>query len=322
MEVAAAAATSQPQPTTIPRWFQEQVLRLKEENVRNINLNLRRVSTEMLEALAEALQGNSSIQVINLTSCLTTAALLQRNNGHDAMLLPLARAVEQNSSLTTLHLSYNRLVHAPSLARCISSSSCCCCSTRQSSLVELRLDHNQLNDETVIALAETLATNTTLKVLHLDSNNIGDNGGVAIAKSLWQNETLQKLGLGRNNLGTVTVKALLEVLQTKNVSLNWLSLPFYKLDMDKRLSQRCLFLVKANRFGRYLLQSEGRRRKTMESDCNSAADEESRLQNVRQDNTSNNIRNSLWPLLLARAEPDVTFFFLVEKPSLVPSCHS
>jgi Leucine-rich repeat (LRR) protein len=283
--------------STIPQWFQEQILRLNDESVRNINLNLRRVTPAMLDALSEALKNNASIQVINLTSCLAAAAAAD----HAAtMLLPLALAVEQNISLQTLHLSYNQLVDAPSLANCISHSS---------SLVEVHFDHNQLNEDTAMALAMNLSINTSLKVLNLDYNSIGERGGVAIAQALVQNKTLKTLALKRNRLGIHTTHAFLQALR-ENVSLQSLSLAVNP-DMPPTQVQICLHLIKANRDGRYLLYNKNKWKSCNQNSIDGCI--------RRQDEQGESSRKGLWPFVLARSDPDIIFFFLVEKPSLVPS---
>lgn len=286
------AALASRSPNAPPQWFQEHCARLRESGcqIRNLNFNIRQLNPSMIVALSGALVENQSIRVINLTSSLTSAVL--QKHDHASIILPLAFAIHDHVSLSTLHLSYNKLADASPLKLCIDA--------QKSRLTELHLDHNLLTEKTAFALAEALEKNTSLLLLQLDSNRLGEAGGVAIAKALRKNTCLQTLGLQRNRLGTRTANALLDSLQTDNFSLHRLYLGVNP-DIPESIEAKCLRLVRANQCGRYLLRIEGR-----EQD---------------KDNYSerpNSHAKSLWPHILARREPDIVFFFLTVQPSLVP----
>ena len=57
---------------------------------------------------------------------------------------------------------------------------------------------NQIGDESAIAFAKALKTNSTLKQIDLCFNQIG---GIAIAKALKTNSKLQQINLDKNQIG-------------------------------------------------------------------------------------------------------------------------
>lgn len=69
-----------------------------------------------------------------------------------------------------------------------------------STLEELHLDTNQIDDDGVEALAAVLAANTSLKKLNLSANRIGDAGVAALAEMLKVNSTLEELDLASNEV--------------------------------------------------------------------------------------------------------------------------
>ncbi len=237
--------------TSLPPWLQDHCHRLTSVSsnqschfdsvITNLNLNLRRLDFQMMEALVEALAQNNQIRIINLTSTLATLT----NTTSDHTLIPLSNLMRLHSSLEVVHLSYNRLVNALHLGQALATNTC---------LVELYLDHNQLTDDAAIAIAQGLLQNpnTRLQVLYLNSNQIGDSGGEAIGNLLKTNTSIKRLDLTKNHrlLGSRTANMFSDALET-NMTLVELS-----LDENPNLQHATisiLQLVQANRAGRYLL---------------------------------------------------------------------
>jgi hypothetical protein len=194
-------------------------------------------------------------------------------------ILPLAHVLAYpQKSLQVIHLSYNRLEHAASIGDALRTNY---------TLQELYFDYNRLDSASAISLANGLRQNQTLRVLQLNSNCIGDVGGQALGRALKYNTTLKKLGLNRNQLGDNSGRALVQgLVQDNNVSLTIL-----QLDENPLLSSYAALLqyyVRTNLVGRYMLGA--------------------------------GVISlwSLWPLVLQNLEADMIFFFLTEKPDLVP----
>lgn len=291
-----------PADSVSPAWLEEQCQRLQDEggNLRNLNLNIRQLTPTMLHRLSRAIQDNQRIQIVNLTSSLTSfgrRANMPGNLTTEAHFLrPLGEALHSHVSLTTLHLSYNLLHDATPIASAIRMNQ---------TLTELHLDRNRLNPDMGVALAEALRQNRTLKVLQLGSNQVGEKGGIALAKALGEggNTSLKTLGLARNELGPGTADALLKALDDNH---NNLTLTLLMVDQNPHMPplkvQKIQRLVNANQSGRYLLHISDYSDESAEKQAYSI--------------------QGLLPLVLVRLEPDMMFFFLCEKPSLVPLSHT
>lgn len=223
--------------TPIPSWLEEHCFRLQDEgaNVQNLNLNLRRLTNRMMQALTEALLKSQRIEIINLTSALS---------GHDPnhVILPFIPVLNGHPSLRIIYLSYNRLQAASAIGATL---------RRNTTLLELYLDYNQLNTATAIALAYGLEKNQTLRVLQLNSNKIGDAGGKALALALRDNTCLKSLGMNRNQLGMSTGAAFLSVLED-NLSLTTIHIE-ENPDLVP-LAPIVKYMVRTNKAGRYLLK--------------------------------------------------------------------
>lgn len=316
----------------IPTWLKENCLRLNDEgeNLRNLNLNIRRLNLAMILVLSEALRDNTRIETVNMTSSLSNT---QRNQDAGRILIPLAYALRRHVSLKTIHLSYNQLKDATSLGVTLELN--------RSSLTELYLDHNRLSVDTAVALARALRRNNKLSILQLNSNNLGDEGGRIIAEALRENTGLKTLGLARNSLQSKTADALLKALDFQgNVSLVRLSLSGNP-GIPKVSERTISYLVRANRAGRYLLRNDSTKNKICGKNCGDDTNdnggninEESfrtigdtrcdtcQCNKIDQGDDSgrgSDYRPNLWPLVFQGLEPEMIYFFLREKPRLLHS---
>jgi Ran GTPase-activating protein (RanGAP) involved in mRNA processing and transport len=190
---------------------------------------------------------------------------------------PLAELLKRHNSLRTVHLSYNHLTSAVAIGRALHTNV---------KLRELYLDHNHLEDGSAVSLAQGLQHNETLQVLQLESNQIGDAGGVALALALRTNTTLLQLGMSRNRLGVEAGRALLEqAMLDHNTTLTRLLLE-ENPGIPPQIRLKLQYLVRANQVGRHILGS-----------------------------SSFNI--NLWPSVLEDLEPNMTYYFLQQKPDLL-----
>lgn len=225
---------------SIPSWLKENCFRLQDNSIKNLNLNLRRLNTIMMQALTQALMGSKRIEIINLTSSLS---------GYDPnrVILPFIPVLEGHSTLRIIYLSYNRLQTVSAIGDTLQ---------RNTHLQELYLDHNQLNTETALALALGLKKNRTLRVLQLNSNRIGDKGGRAVALALRDNYCLKSLGMSRNQLGLCTGAAFVYALEN-NFRLTSIEI---KENPDLCSFEPLLkYMVRTNKAGRYLLRENKNR---------------------------------------------------------------
>lgn len=312
----------------IPSWLEENCFRLRDEgsNLRNLNLNIRRLNLAMIHVLSEALKDSTRIETVNMTSSLSNS---QHRQDAGKMLIPLAYAIKSHTSLKAIHLSYNQLKDATSLGFTLELN--------RSSLTELYLDHNRLNIDTAVALARALQRNNKLSILQLNSNSFGDAGGKIIAEAMRDNTGLKTLGLARNSLKSETANSFLTTLDfNRNVSLVSLSLSDNP-DIPKSSERSISYLVRANRAGRYLLRNGDSNNKINSNIGNGGngngngnkilyrtiAVMKSKKYCCDKNNGGScgegDCRRGLWPLVLQGLEPDMIYFFLLEKPSLVRS---
>jgi hypothetical protein len=223
---------------SLPPWLLEHCSRLesKDEELTNLNLNTRKLSDAMMYVLAAAIQQNSHLLVLNLTSSLV--------NTSNALTV-FADQLPDQSSLKVLHLSYNRLENVSSFGRMLE---------RNSSLVEIFLDYNSIEPAAACQLADGLANNGTLQVFRLNSNRIGNEGCQALAEALTENKSLKTLTVSRNHIGSAGADALERSLQ-KNMTLQNVGLD--KNDILPDQESRIQLLCRANRAGRrYLRQKD------------------------------------------------------------------
>jgi hypothetical protein len=223
--------------TALPPWLSDQCFRLqsRDPDLMNLNLNIRRLDADMMEALAKALLMHDTIEIVNLTSSLVRP---------EQALLPLAEIVLPNHpSLQKIHLSYNRLESVSALGTALQTND---------HLLELYLDYNQIDKISAMALAHGLAHNNSLKLLQLNFNKIGDEGGKALANALKTNNSLKQLGMNKNQLGLESARALSEALEL-NVTLTRLDL-FENPDMPPPVVEKLQLYIRANKVGRYVLR--------------------------------------------------------------------
>lgn len=222
---------------SIPPWLEEICVRLRsnDESLTNLNLNIRHLPPVSFAYLWDALEENTVLKTLNLTNSLVPPLDLR----------PLLRGLAHHGSLTTLYLSYNKLVDVSLLAMVLRTNT---------SLENLFLDYNRVQDDAVL-LANALNYNRTLKTLHLGKNQIDDTGATALADMLTVNTTLQRISLLSNSIRTLGITDLIQGLR-QNVTLQFLEVernPGMTVHFQSAVDQLC----QTNCYGRYLLQYPG-----------------------------------------------------------------
>ena len=85
-----------------------------------------------------------------------------------------------------------------------------------STLKGLYLSNNSISDDGAVALAQALHHNSTLEWLYWSNNSISDAGAVALAQALHHNSTLKKLDLSNNSISDTGAVALAQALQNNS----------------------------------------------------------------------------------------------------------
>ena len=152
-----------------------------------------------------------------LAKCLDgTRSLNLSNNGiKDAGLKILARHLKTNFTVTHFDARGNDITSdgAFYLADCLSENS---------TLLEISLDSNRLDNRAAIDLAENLSSNraTRLSVLDLARNDIEDEGGKRLADFVASNASIARLSLSSNRLSAKGTRACEDVAGLR-IDVNW-----------------------------------------------------------------------------------------------------
>ena len=229
----------------------------KHTKLKVINLQSNNITEKAAEALASIISSNTGLEqlyldnntiqlgVITISTALTNISLLKvldldNNNIHEEAADELSAAIRANNSLEKLCLGGNRLGSstvmivnalkqittlkelnlngnqnrseelAPALTSIISVNK---------SIENLLLSDNNLNDDGVIKIAQSLCKHTKLKVINLRSNNITEKAAEALASIISSNARLEKLYLGYNTiqLGVITMSTALTNISSLKV---------------------------------------------------------------------------------------------------------
>ena len=185
--------------------FKTIILSLK-QNIPIIKLKLwaNHISVEQIIALANALEKNTTLKIIELDTVQFGYNNIQgSNDGSKA----IADALKKNTTLTEINLNENHIKDkgVEAIAEMLKDNK---------TLRILKLQSNEFGAEGAKAIASALAVNTTLKTLDLNQNfTLGNEGIKAIAEALKKNKTLEKLNLRSTGFDNEGAKSLVEALK-------------------------------------------------------------------------------------------------------------
>ena len=166
--------------------------------INKLYLRSNQIGDAGIDALGPFLQANNTLEKLDLARNSVTS--------HGAMAIFSAFHHNRSTKIRTINLSHNSLWVldddmtgvGPFLAK-------------NRSLRILNLEGNNLNDESVHAMAAGLKSNehAALERLYLGWNAFGDDGTIALAEMLEMNMSLRVLGLGENQIHNAGARALL-----------------------------------------------------------------------------------------------------------------
>ena len=177
--------------------------------VTKLKLWSNKISVEQIIALANALKINKTLKIIELDSIQFG---YKNSQGSYDGAKAIADALKTNTTLT-----------------------------------EINLNNNNIEDEGVKVIAEMLKNNNTLRILILEDNEFGVEGAKAIAEALKENRSLIKLNIQQNlTLGNEGIKLLADALKT-NTTLKEINLRSTGFD-----NEGAIFLVEALKINKTL----------------------------------------------------------------------
>ena len=164
------------------------------------------LSNSSLSTLCLALKVNTSLTSLHLSG----------NRIKDEGAKSLSEALRVNTSVTSLDLNWNSIADegANSLFEALRVNT---------SLTSLGLSNNQIKDEGANSLSEALRVNTSLTSLRLSGNQIKDEGAHSLSEALRVNTSLTSLGLNWNSIADEGANSLFKALRV-NTSLTSLGL--------------------------------------------------------------------------------------------------
>ena len=170
---------------------------IRENKATYIALGSNQIGDEGAQAIAEALQGNTSI---------TSIYFVGREIG-DAGAKAIAGALK-GTSITSLSLGNNKIgnVGAQAIAEALPYTS----------ITSLHLWNNEIGDAGAKAIAGALPY-TSITSLHLWNNEIGDEGARAIAGAIKDNTSITYLDVWNNKIGNVGARAIAEAIPHSNL---------------------------------------------------------------------------------------------------------
>lgn len=163
-----------------------------------------------------------------------------------ASMLAVPSTNHQHVRLSSLDLSYQQFERAKRLDIGLLASSL----TANTTLKELTLSFNKLNDVDVELLAVGLRENYSLTKLDLRANNIRDNGAIAIAEHILPHSALRQLYLFGNPFQKDGSAALLKAIQ------NNFTMEVLNMDYNSSLYDSIQFYTYLNQAGRRILHDD------------------------------------------------------------------
>ncbi|KAK4884363.1 hypothetical protein RN001_000634 [Aquatica leii] len=181
---------------------------LKSLSNESLNLKYYGLNDKQMEAVMEALSHNTIVLNITLEDNYLTPKSVEH----------LSNMLFANRNLKTLVLKECRLgpEGAAVLNDCISSTS----------LIELDLSHNGLDDAGLNELRDGLSYNKSIRILNLSNNNLGEGAADALKEIITSTELICDLDLSWNNFysgpgNTILFNALMNNTTIKTLKISW-----------------------------------------------------------------------------------------------------
>ncbi|GJQ14890.1 hypothetical protein GpartN1_g6681.t1 [Galdieria partita] len=161
-----------------------------------LGLNNRKIDSNGLKYLSEALKENDTLTELNIAWNTITSEGAKY----------LSEALKENDTLTVLNIGDNNITSegAKYLSEALKEND---------TLTELYIDNNNITSEGAKYLREALKENDTLTKLYIGGNNITSECVKYLSEALKENHTLTGLGIGSNNIASEGVKYLSEALK-------------------------------------------------------------------------------------------------------------
>jgi Ran GTPase-activating protein (RanGAP) involved in mRNA processing and transport len=167
-------------------------------------------------------------EVMAIADFIKTNATLEHldisgNNIDDNDLKAVLEALKANAVLKCIKISGIKDESAIAIANILKTNT---------ALKKINLEFSAISAFGAIAIADVLKNNTTVEELNVSNNKIGEGGTIAIAEVLEANKTLKSLVLKSNNIGVKGLERISEALRI-NKTLTKLDVSFNNVEDTK-----------------------------------------------------------------------------------------
>ena len=163
--------------------------------LQKINISSNSISDDGVAAISNSIKFNTSLQELNISRNMITSEGTKY----------IAEAIQVNTTLERLDLSCNAV--SDDGATAFSNSL-----KYNNSLQELNISRNKITSEGTKYIAEAIQVNTTLERHDLSCNAVSDDGATAFSNSLKYNNSLQELNISRNKITSEGTKCIAEAI--------------------------------------------------------------------------------------------------------------
>ncbi|KAK3099994.1 hypothetical protein FSP39_013199 [Pinctada imbricata] len=192
-------------------------------SVQRLNLANNDIKPEGLSYILEMLQVNRNITELRnrkLRTLLVKHSCFREKGG-----ISIGEALEQNSVLTELDLSWNHLRQTGAVAICSGL-------INNYSLKTLNLSWNGFGMEGCHEMGKSLMQNRTLTDLDLSANRVSFDAFRQLLRGVIRNKSLKTLKIGMNPITTDGAFAILRSIAVSNSALNYIDLTDVSVDSD------------------------------------------------------------------------------------------
>ena len=181
-------------------------------NIKRLDISWCDISSDGVEAIRNCLRNNNTLLELNMSYCHISNE-------------SIAKIIDASRKLQVLNVSnnYSNYVDAKNATQqelCMVAEAI----GKNTSLQELNISHNNLQDDGSMLIAEQLKFNETLQCLNISANRITNIGAVHIAEALYVCTSLHELNISKNRITYEGVVVLLDYTEVnKTLKTLWIT---------------------------------------------------------------------------------------------------
>ena len=173
----------------------------EEKHLQQLDLQHVEMTLEGLEAVANGLAENNTLEILNLRDCIA-----MEGKSTEKLKEVFSKLLDNKEDLSEINLAgFGMGDDCASELVNILTENC-------NSITKINLARNKIGDEGLAKIADMLPLFPLLKEVKLERNNIGPKGAKALAEVLGRCSSIEKISLYENPLGNEGATAIAEAL--------------------------------------------------------------------------------------------------------------